>query len=189
MAEVKDYSLGNFDVVVVKKDELLAKLRQNRDIHNAIYAAAVSGYWLEADKILQAKKVEFEKAVDKLNVKFTEQFSYVQQVIYDKDEKAKPDFSLSLSYNNYWPLKFPSNHLDEYQRIIDMLKFSVADKIELSLTDFDCYVRNNWAWKKDFVATNFAYASGAMFNDVSQFGKLARVDNIVTNFVSDPKSF
>ncbi len=191
MAEKTDFSLGNFETVVVTKTDLLNKLEQNRDKHNALYDAAVSGYWLEAQKVVDKRKTEFAEAIVKVENKFKYELAEVQAGVTAKDTSKRTTFGLYLEYQNAWPLKYPVSHLEDYQRIIDMLKFSVADKIELSMTDFDCYVRNNWSWKKEFVASNFNYVSGYAMarQDVNQFGQLARIDDIVTEFANDSSKF
>lgn len=155
--ELKDYSLGNFHTVIVTKDSLLSRLKENRDKHNAIYEAAVSGYWLEAQEVLVKKEVEFKEAKEKLDHNFKYQLNNIKTRVDKKDHENIGAFSLTLQYNNYWPLKYPENHLDDYERIINMLEMTIANKVELSMQDFDCYTRNNWSWKKDFVASNIGY--------------------------------
>ena len=177
----RDFSVTTFSTVVVRKDELLQTLEVNRNKHNSIYSAAVSGYWVESQKVLEKKKEEFSKAVaevnrdfakhqDQIETEFAYQASGIQGHIgaQDKDNMGKgfsfsKTFAYQLGFNTYWPLAYPENHLEDYDRVIDMLKFSVADKVELSSKDFDAYVRNNWSWRSSFLGTNTAYVTGAFF--------------------------
>lgn len=169
-----DLSVTTFSTVVVRKDELLKTLEANREKHNSIYNAAVSGYWIESQQTLEKKKKEFDEAVAKLskefakqqnrvNTEFAEQANRIQINITEQEREKMAGFSLAqsfsfaLGFNAQWPLKYPENHLEDYDRVIDMLKFSIADKVELSSSDFDAYVRNNWSWRNSFLGTNSAY--------------------------------
>lgn len=187
-----DLSVTTFDTVVVEKTKLLATLEANRDKHNSLYSAAVSGYWIEAQQVIDKKKVEFSEAATKLNAEFARQTEQValsferqngeiQSYVTDHNkDKIGQSFSLqqsvnlSLNFNASWPLKFPENHLEDYDRVIDLLNYSVADKVELSSSDFDAYVRNNWTWRKSFLGTNASYignvVSGCMVSASGSLG-------------------
>lgn len=172
----RDLSITTFASVVVNKYELLKTLEANREKHNAIYDAAVSGYWNEAQKVLDQKKTTFDEAVAKIGREFT---SYTGRLAvdfstrydelngrvkeHDKDKLGSfnlaQSFSAALSFNAHWPLAYPENHLEDYDRVINMLKMSVADKVELNAGDFDAYVRNNWSWRKSFLTSNVGYVN------------------------------
>lgn len=154
---VQDYSLTTFEYVVVEKEKLLSKLRENREDHNSIYDAAVSGYWVEAQRILNEKKSEFDVAVSKTTAAFIESFEERSLAVSEKNLKGVGGFSAYLGFSSSWPLSFPTNHLEDYDRVISMMEFSVADKVQLKSADFDSYVRNNWSWTKDFGASNQGY--------------------------------
>ncbi len=195
---VVDLSVTTFSTVVVAKDKLLETLKVNRDKHNSIYESAVAGYWIEAQQVLDRKKVEFDDALGKvaeqfathkerLVYDFTHQLTGVQGNIAEQNkDKMGSSFSLysrfdlNLGFNSTWPLKFPENHLEDYNRVIDMLDFSVADKVSLSSTDFDAYVRNNWTWRSSFLNTNAGYAN----NLISVSGCCVSVGNTaVTGYI------
>lgn len=177
MNDEKDLSVTTFNTVVVEKAKLLTTLRANREKHNAIYDAAVSGYWIEAQKVLDQKKEQFGEAVakvtkefavqtERIEVDFSRQYTDAQSYVTDHNkDKVGGSFpvnhslSFSFNFNQTWPLKFPENHLEDYDRVIDLLDFSVADKVELSSSDFDAYVRNNWSWRKKFLGTNAGYVT------------------------------
>ena len=162
-----DYSVTSFSTVVVEKDKLLAKLRENRDNHNTIYLAACSGYWQKCATVLEEKKTDFTKASDKLIKQFNDQYTYIKESITSQDKSGVTNFSVALGFHSVWPLAHPVNHLEDYDRVINMLEFSVADKVSLSSDDFDAYVRNNWTWKEQFVNSNLFYVrsvTGCMFS-------------------------
>jgi hypothetical protein len=52
----------------------------------------------------------------------------------------------------------PTNHEDDYDRLISMLTWTQDTVVELSVGDFDCYVNDKWHWKQSFVTTNSFYA-------------------------------
>lgn len=155
--ENPDYSLTTFDYVVVEKEKLLSKLRENREGHNAIYEAAVSGYWVEAQRVLNEKKIQFDTAVTKVTTAFSGSFERRNVAITEKNLKGISSFSTSFEFNAHWPLAYPTNRLEDYDRVISMLEFSVADKVQLKSSDFDCYVRNNWSWTQSFASSNQNY--------------------------------
>jgi len=163
MTNDKDLSVTTFNTVVVQKTKLLATLEANRNKHDSIYAASVSGYWLEAQQVLEQKKTEFSDATKKLEGAFSRQKDEIQTFITDQNkDKIGGSFSLGLNFNSSWPLRFPENHTEDYNRVIDMLNFSVADKVELSAQDFNAYVRNDWSWRSSFLASNAGYVSRAL---------------------------
>ena len=152
-----DYTVTTFNNVVVEKSNLLTQLKLNRDKHNMIYEASVSGYWVKASEVLQEKQKHFDNAVNKIEKEFDNEVSDVAAAIQAKKHEDIDNLYVAFEYNAAWPLVYPVNHLEDYERVINMLEFSVADKVSLSSNDFDAYVRNNWNWKKDFITSNSAY--------------------------------
>ena len=53
----------------------------------------------------------------------------------------------------------PMDMTKEYNRVIKMLKMSVDSEIELSSTEFQNYVMDDWSWSVDASVSNFAYTS------------------------------
>lgn len=53
----------------------------------------------------------------------------------------------------------PQNHTQDYDRIIRMLSMSVEETIEISESEFDMYVMDNWSWAKLAKAQNMTYSS------------------------------
>lgn len=54
-------------------------------------------------------------------------------------------------------LPIPEDHTDDYDRALTSLEWSIYDTVELSMREFDAYVRDNWAWKQEFVGTTSLY--------------------------------
>jgi len=54
-------------------------------------------------------------------------------------------------------LKKPESYTSDYDRAIKMLEWCVDDEVNISDTDYDCYVLDNWRWKKDWMTSNTGY--------------------------------
>ena len=52
----------------------------------------------------------------------------------------------------------PQDHTESYDTVIHMLEMCVDDVVEISMHEFDNYVRDNWQWKQQFSATNSTYS-------------------------------
>jgi hypothetical protein len=120
--------------VKLKKTELIQAVRENREKHDAIFVAAVEGYWIEAEEKLK------ERLVDVAN---------------------KKQFSSHLN------LEYPVSHVDDYDKVLQMLEYSVDDEIVLDQGEFSAYVRNQWAWRHGFLSSNIRYGSKATTLSVS----------------------
>jgi hypothetical protein len=51
----------------------------------------------------------------------------------------------------------PVDHTADYEQILDMLQMSVEVEITLSHQEFAQYVRDDWGWKREFIATSSNY--------------------------------
>lgn len=63
-------------------------------------------------------------------------------------------------FNKFIQLEEPKDHTKDYNRIIKMLEMSVADEIEISESQFQMYVMDEWSWKDQFVTTSNQYTAG-----------------------------
>lgn len=53
----------------------------------------------------------------------------------------------------------PVDHTEDYDRVLDMLDMHVKDTIDISNDEFAMYVRDDWAWKREFAATTSNYTT------------------------------
>jgi hypothetical protein len=116
--------------VNVNRLELLAKLRENLEVHRAEYKEALAEFHvrLAEDLKLAAKKVaKTENAADLKNFSFS--------------------------------IQFPPNHEQDFVDVIEMLEMSVDDTINLDSESFKAYIKNEWNWQHHFRAAKMAYAS------------------------------
>lgn len=58
-------------------------------------------------------------------------------------------------------LPVPSDHTDDYDRAIATLEWTLFDEVELTIREFDMYVRDSWAWRQEFLTSNSVYSESA----------------------------
>ncbi len=51
----------------------------------------------------------------------------------------------------------PQNHEQEFTQVLEMLKMSVDETINLDSEAFQAYVKNNWPWRKHFELVAASY--------------------------------
>lgn len=60
----------------------------------------------------------------------------------------------------YLGLAFPENHEDDYNRAIKMVELSADNVLNLSQSEFNQYVLNDWTWRNTFLSVSSVYCSG-----------------------------
>jgi hypothetical protein len=125
-----------------KKEEVIEILRENRAEHQKIYDEAIEGY---RKKLVEA----LDKAIKMIEEKRDE-----------LEEKRLPKPHLKD-----WPLNglnVPGNSLNEYDTVLEMLQLTPDETIVLDQDQYNCYMKDNWHWMKDFLMSNSAYSSSAV---------------------------
>ena len=88
----------------------------------------------------------YERAIDGYNKAaasfFAEQLSNAKQ--------GKP-------FMNHFAEPIPVDHTDDYDVVLDGWQMTEDDEIELTVGEFRQYVRDEWGWKKEFIATSSNY--------------------------------
>lgn len=120
--------------VKVKRDELLAVLRENRERHIREYKAACVGYREVALARLEQSFQEARQAVNRLK---------------EGQTVAVVGFRISLSV--------PENYEKAYDQIIRMMEMSVDTEILLTASQFACFVMDDWEWKEEWAASIAQY--------------------------------
>ncbi len=126
--------------VKIKKSKLLAKLQSNREQHQADYERAMKNWRKEV--AAQAKKVVAEAEVGTLKG-----MSGVHR--HHRGDTPHP--------LNTTIFEEPQNHLSEYDTVIGMLEMSEDATMLLALSQFRCYVQDEWDWKVAWVSSNTKY--------------------------------
>lgn len=83
-------------------------------------------------------------------------------------EQAIEQFTASIDkikaggdVDRYMVLPVPEEHTDDFDRAIAMVEWHQGDTMELTEVMFQQYVRNEWAWHKNFLANTASYAGAA----------------------------
>jgi len=63
--------------------------------------------------------------------------------------------------SHYITLVQPESHLDDYDRVLEMLEMSTQDTITVSETQFAWYARDEWDWKQNFLSRSAHYSDTA----------------------------
>lgn len=122
--------------VNVNRLELLKALEENREKHRAEYKEAL---------------VEFHR-------RLLEDLEQAHRTVAEtKNIEDLQKFRMSIL--------FPQNHEKDYDEVIDMLKWSADETINLDAESFKAYVKNEWSWTSSFLHTKALYAvAGSSFS-------------------------
>lgn len=61
----------------------------------------------------------------------------------------------------YVSLPQPEEHTHDYDRVIGLILLSTDDQIPLTDQEYENYVLDDWAWKRQFITTNSVYSMTA----------------------------
>lgn len=120
------------------RDEIIAKVKENREAHIAEFDSALKGYYLE----LLEKAEEGKKTLKR----------FIKAAQAEEDPEPA-DFSVNLRATK------PESHEDDYDRAIAMFEMAATDTITLDEQSFAQYVRDEWDWKAEFLASSTYYNS------------------------------
>lgn len=56
----------------------------------------------------------------------------------------------------------PQGHCDEYQRVLDMLRYHVGETVDLHAHEFEQFFQDKWGWKQGFTASYTANTGKAI---------------------------
>lgn len=129
----------NIKTVTVKRDKLLATLKENLATHKELYEEALKGYKDAKVTKMIALHGAAEAAVNS-----------------NTEENRR---AVHVAYNAYNTLARPQDHSESYELAIEIMTWEIEDNIELSINDFQCYVRDKWNWKDSFRGSVMAYAN------------------------------
>lgn len=119
-------------IMKFKKADVLKQLTENRTNHIEIVKEAQKGYRETAQKAL-------EHALELI--------------------KSGKQFNL---YSFFHKLNVPENHVDDYDRTVEMLQICTNDEIEMTDDQFQCYMRDKWDWMGNFLLSNSVYSKKAI---------------------------
>lgn len=79
----------------------------------------------------------------------------IERFFNEQLEQIKADRNYQPKENIRFPM--PQDNSSEYKKAIKMVEMNQDEIIELSETQFDKLVMDNWGWKEDLIATSSLY--------------------------------
>jgi len=109
------------------------------------------------DKVLDALRLNREKHIEIVR---ESQKGYREEVI-KMLEGHLVDAKAGKEVPAHFSLTIPPVHVDDFDRAIAMLEMCTDTDLELSEAEFQCFVRGEWSWKRQFLMSNSAYSDTA----------------------------
>lgn len=125
--------------IKVEKKRLLAQLHENLEKHKLEYAEAMVGFRKEQARLLLKLEDVVTGCVQNPN----------------KETRKK----VSDAYYAYDHLDVPANHTTSYAKAITWAEWTKGGTVKLSMNDFQCYVEDDWKWKRTFRNSVSTYAN------------------------------
>ena len=90
---------------------------------------------------------------------FEEALSGYRECVIEELERRIAEIREGKHIDQYIRMEVPVDHTGDYDRVLKMLEMSVDDEVELTASDFDSFIMDNWKWKQDFVSNSAMYTS------------------------------
>lgn len=147
--------------VVMKKDELIRHLTENKAKHDVVLATAIEGYWDTAKEKIERRKAKFSENIKEYTDAVNAALDKVTSKI-EKREEVPSKFSVDIPYvDTSFDLVYPQDHSNDYERAIRMMRSSIYEDVRLTIQEYDAYVLNNWSWKTAFLTSNRLYVENS----------------------------
>ena len=107
---------------------------------------------LEKLRVNREEHIKIVREAQKgLRKKWREMLAEALEDVDDYAEAVEPSLHLQV----------PNNHTDDFDRAIMMFEMTTDKEVGLSEEAFQAYVRNEWQWRRQFLASNSAYSVSA----------------------------
>lgn len=126
------------DKMKYPREEILARVKENRSKHEKDLELANKGYELEV--------------IEQLNLICERSLRELKKV----EKKGIQAWKTAYFHVN---AEKPEDHLKDYDQVIDMLEMATVSELELDRAEFTRYVRDEWDWSAKFTATTSNYIS------------------------------
>jgi len=120
----------------VDKKRLVETLTGNRSKHVEQYLEAFAGYKKEL-LVKLAALVARAETLEPSDIKAAGNYGYIE----------------FHSVN----LEVPQDHRLDYDRALNRMEWELGDEILVSENDFNCFVRDEWNWRDQFVGSHRRY--------------------------------
>jgi hypothetical protein len=138
--------------VKVDRVQLLETLKENRIAHQTAYKESVAGYRVAATTALAKQVSKARRHIDDNAALIAGRIDR-----FDPDEPLANQVVVigTISFT----LEVPVDHTKSYDVAIAMADWSVDETIELTQSQFQCFVLDDWDWKQGFEVLNKSYTS------------------------------
>ena len=139
-------------MIEVNRDELVARLKFNREKHIEDYDEAMAGY---KSVLLSKIDMAFADAKKHLDKQYEKTRSRILAFTDADIEKQRDVFTLIEDITV--EMKVPRSYAKDYDAAIAMAEWDVRKTLELTHAEFTCFVRDLWDWKSGFEAISMIY--------------------------------
>lgn len=153
MANLAKQAMRERDVEVDRK-KLIETLETNKNRHVELYNEAIAGYKEAARSKL---KEDGERARQKLEKNLARVGEAIEDFDPDKPHKFTDYFTLVEQVVMTLPV--PKSYEAAYDAAIDIAKWDVNETMKLTFAEFNCFVRDEWDWKDNFLEVSNSYIS------------------------------
>lgn len=112
---------------------------------------------VKIDKVELARVLEENRAQHR--AEFEEALEGYKKVATQQLEEQVERIRAGKIFQVQVVLPLPQDHTEDYDRVIRQCEMSVEAELVLTDHEFQCYVMDDWSWKKQFTATNSAYSN------------------------------
>ncbi len=74
-----------------------------------------------------------------------------------KKQLEEMEWDVDFQPKEHLSFPMPKDHSEDYKKAIRMIEMTTDEVIELSESQFDKLVMDNWGWKSDLIATSSVY--------------------------------
>lgn len=137
--------------VTVNRKKLLETLYTNLKKHKSDYVESVAGYKETATATLNSQIAKARKAIE-------DSAAIIAMKIEKFDPSDPPSNQMVVLAQHGFTLEVPQDHSKSYEVAIKMAEWEVSDTIELTQSQFQCFVMDDWDWKQSFDTLNTRYS-------------------------------
>lgn len=138
-------------IVTVDRNKLIETLRVNRDKHRREYEEALAGYQKKTKEKLAAM---YSKAM----VMLDDNVALITRRIDRFDPEDQQDETIVVLSQVAFRMPVPRDHTRDYDVAIAMAEWEVNETIEVTQSQFQCFVLDDWEWQREFKMSNRLYS-------------------------------
>lgn len=87
--------------------------------------------------------------------------------VIEELEKSVKDAKANKKFRTFLQLPQPVDHTSEYEVVIEQVRWSVEEQVELTYREFKQFVLDRWDWTEEFSASSASYSSSATSSSIA----------------------